>query len=382
MIGRRISWVFALASIAGMTEPVTAQAPVQWRPDYNAARKEAQDKGLPVLLDFGTQSCFWCRKLDDTTFRDPKVVAVMNDRFIPIKIDAERDPALTSSLRIAAFPTIVLAAPDGKILALTEGYQDAVRFHESLQRALAVLTPPAWMERDYKLALEWTQNGEFGRAITALKNIVADGKGRALQVNAQKLLDSMEQKAAQRLAKAQELEDKGQKEEAVQILTEVVRDFRGLNASQIAVERLAKAAPNTEANNAQRAKRAAELLNQARDFFKNREFLLCLDRCEVLAASYGDLPQAQEAARMGAELRANAEWLQNAAATLADRLGGLYLALADTHLARGNLQQAEHNLQRVLQAFPGSRQAEAAQIRLSQLQGTPPDKVGLPSVGP
>ncbi|MCI0376442.1 MAG: DUF255 domain-containing protein [Gemmataceae bacterium] len=373
MIGRHISWLLALGHVALLTAPLAAQETIKWRPDYNAARKEAQDKGLPLVLDFGTQSCFWCRKLDETTFRDPKVIGVMNERFVAIKIDAERDPALTSSLRITAFPTLVLAAPDGKILAAIEGYQDAARFYESLHRALAVLSPPEWMERDYKLALQWLQKEEYGQAINALRNIVADGKVRPLQINAQRLLDDLERKAALQLAKAKELQDKGQSEEANKQLAEIVRNFPGLKASHAAAEHLAKGARRPEAGNELRTRRAGELLTQARDFFKNREFILCLDRCEVLAASYGDLIEGQEAARIASEVRANTEWLQNAADTLADRLGGLYLALADAHLRRGNHQQGEFYLQRVVQAFPGSRQAEAAQIRLSQLQGHSPD---------
>ncbi|MCI0641355.1 MAG: DUF255 domain-containing protein [Gemmataceae bacterium] len=369
MLGRRVVWIVAFVSGTLQTAPVISQEPIKWRPDYNVARKEAQDKGLPLVLDFGTQSCYWCRKLDETTFRDPKVIGVLNERFVAIKIDAQREPALTSSLRITAFPTLVLAAPDGKILAAIEGYQDAARLYESLHRALAVLSPPEWMERDYKLALQWLQKEEYGQATNALRNIVADGKVRPLQINAQRLLDDLERKATFQLAKARDLQEKGQSEEAYKELAEIVRNFPGLKTSNIAAEQLAKAAQRSEAGNELRTRRAGELLTQARDFFKNREFILCLDRCEVLAASYGDLIEGQEAARIANEVRANTEWLQNAADTLAERLGGLYLALADTHLRRGNHQQGEFYLQRVVQAFPGSRQAETAQIRLGQLQG-------------
>jgi outer membrane protein assembly factor BamD (BamD/ComL family) len=47
----------------------------------------------------------------------------------------------------------------------------------------------------------------------------------------------------------------------------------------------------------------------------------------------------------------------------------LYLALADTWLKRGQPQQAVFYLERVVQSFPNTRHAEAAQIRLSQIQG-------------
>ena len=55
-------------------------------------------------------------------------------------------------LRIHSYPTVVLAAPDGKILGTIEGFQDAPRFYENLQRALAAVTNPEWMLRDYQAA--------------------------------------------------------------------------------------------------------------------------------------------------------------------------------------------------------------------------------------
>src|SRR5439155_25289116 len=109
---------------------------VQWRADYNKARQDATQTNRPLLLDFGTEDCFYCKKLDATTFRDPAVVATLNKSFVAIKIDAGRHTALADALRVERYPTLVLAAPAGKILATQEGYLDASRCHELLQRPL------------------------------------------------------------------------------------------------------------------------------------------------------------------------------------------------------------------------------------------------------
>src|SRR5712692_9459591 len=118
---RRLAYLL-LVGFAALACPYPARtqtlsAPeVRWRHDYNSARKEAQEKNLPLVLDFGTKGCYWCVQLDLTTFREPRIAAMMNDRFIPLKIDAEMEPKLTQDLRIERFPTLVMAAPDGKIL--------------------------------------------------------------------------------------------------------------------------------------------------------------------------------------------------------------------------------------------------------------------------
>src|SRR5437870_2330939 len=118
---------FALLAlfIVFAAEPAAlAQSPA-WRTDYNAARREASDKNRPLLLDFGTENCFWCKKLDATTFRDPSVLALINEQFVPLRIDAEREPLLTQKLQIAGYPTVLLATAEGRIITVIEGYLES-----------------------------------------------------------------------------------------------------------------------------------------------------------------------------------------------------------------------------------------------------------------
>src|SRR5437773_2256835 len=83
---------------------------VEWRRDYNQARGEATASGKPILIDFGTENCYWCKQLDATTFRDPKITGLLRERFVALKIDAHRDAPLAEALRVQAYPTLVLAA--------------------------------------------------------------------------------------------------------------------------------------------------------------------------------------------------------------------------------------------------------------------------------
>ena len=114
---------------------------VEWRTDYDVARKEAVDKGKPLFLDFGTEDCVHCKRLHTSTFKDPAVIRLLNENFVPLKVDANREPRLTQVLRIQAFPTIILAGSDGKIHAWVEGYMDAGRLSEHLLRATANRPP-------------------------------------------------------------------------------------------------------------------------------------------------------------------------------------------------------------------------------------------------
>jgi len=126
--------VLAATPFAGGT---SAAQDVKWRTDYAAARKEATETGRPLLLDFGTDACFWCKKLDATTFRDPKVIKLLNEQFIPVKIDANKHPRLTEALNVESFPTLVLATPEGKVVGRHVGYAEVAQLTGLLGKAPA-----------------------------------------------------------------------------------------------------------------------------------------------------------------------------------------------------------------------------------------------------
>jgi thioredoxin-like negative regulator of GroEL len=109
---------------------------VRWRHDYAAARKEAAAAGKPLLLDFGSEDCVWCRKLDATTFRQPAVIELLNDRFVPVKVDGQKDAWLSQTAGVEAFPTLVLLSSEGKILARHDGYADAGKLLPLLRQAI------------------------------------------------------------------------------------------------------------------------------------------------------------------------------------------------------------------------------------------------------
>ncbi len=223
-----------------MTSSFVSAEEVDWRPDYETARREATDKNRPLLIDFGTENCFWCKKLDAVTFRDDKVVKKLNAQFVAIKLDAGRYRELVKYLQIEAFPTMVFATPEGKLIGKPiVGFQEPEPFHEQLDKVLKqvpaapvqVVADPEWMEKEYTEAGKAIAASEYGRAIALLKNVCKDGKDRTVQVKAGQLLQDLEQQAAGRLARVKQLADKGQTTEAVETVTDLLRQFAGTDAA-------------------------------------------------------------------------------------------------------------------------------------------------------
>jgi thioredoxin-like negative regulator of GroEL len=344
---------------------------VEWRRDYASARREAAEKDRPLLLDFGYDGCVWCQRLDAQTLRDASVARSLNGQFVPLRIDVHKDPDLAERLRIQAYPTVVLASPEGKILDVIEGFKEPSPFQERLERTLALVSNPEWMERDYREAGKAIAASDYSRAVALLKNVAQDGKGRPAQVKARQLLQDLEQQAAGRLARAKQLADKGQTTEAVDTIAELIRAFAGTPAAAEGSQMLTALAARPEIKDGPRTRRAQELLAQAREDYRTGQYVWCLNRCDVLASGYADLPEGAEAKQLAGEIKNNPEWLRQACDTLGDQLGGLYLSLAESWLRKGQPQQAALCLERVIQTLPGTRQAEAAQVRLAQIQGQP-----------
>jgi thioredoxin-related protein len=344
---------------------------VEWRTDYYAARKEAKTKNRPLILDFQTVDCLWCKKLDGTTFREAAIIRLLNTRFVPLKVDAERNLSLVEALRVQSFPTLVLAGPDGKILTTLEGYVDATRLREHLERALDGPDEPKWMTRDYLEASKAIAGSDYARAIALLKSIGEDGKSRPIQAKAQQVLSDLEKQAADSLKRAEELNDQGQSTEAAASLAELVRHYAGTQSAAKASELLTTVSAQSAIKTEIQKQRAGELLAQAREEFRAEQYLRCLERCEILTTTYRDLPEASAAFQLILEIQGNPEWLQKACDSLTDRLSNFYLLMADNWIRKGQPQQAAAYLERVLKSFPGTRQAEVARSRLVSLQNRP-----------
>jgi tetratricopeptide (TPR) repeat protein len=299
------------------------------------------------------------------------VINALNEHFISLKVDADKEAGLTQALHIQSFPTLVIAAPDGKILGMLEGYVEAERLHVHLQGALTGLSNADWMTQDYQQAAQAIAASDYGRAFVLLKNLAFDGKNSSVQMKAKQLLRDLEEQAAGMLARAGQLEEKGETSEAVATLSELLRVFQGTQAAVEGGQLLASLTAKSQILTQVRIRQARELLAQAREDYRTGQYLGCLDRCERLGTSFADLPEAAEGLQLATAIKNNPEWLQKACATLSDRLSELYLVLAETCMKKNQPQLAAHYLERIVQVFPGTPQAETARLRLTTLQGQP-----------
>jgi uncharacterized protein YyaL (SSP411 family) len=69
-----------------------AHNPVDWRPWGDEAFDEARRAGKPVFLSVGYSTCHWCHVMEGESFEDVDVARVLNELYVPIKVDREERP--------------------------------------------------------------------------------------------------------------------------------------------------------------------------------------------------------------------------------------------------------------------------------------------------
>jgi uncharacterized protein YyaL (SSP411 family) len=75
--------------------------PVHWRAWGEAALAEAKETGKPILLSVGYAACHWCHVMAHESFEDEDVARLMNEHFIPIKVDREERPDIDAIYQAA-----------------------------------------------------------------------------------------------------------------------------------------------------------------------------------------------------------------------------------------------------------------------------------------
>ncbi|MBA3725155.1 MAG: thioredoxin domain-containing protein [Armatimonadetes bacterium] len=66
--------------------------PVHWQPWDDAAFALARDQQKPIFLSVGYSSCHWCHVMEHESFENPEIAAILNDKFVSIKVDREERP--------------------------------------------------------------------------------------------------------------------------------------------------------------------------------------------------------------------------------------------------------------------------------------------------
>jgi thiol:disulfide interchange protein DsbD len=95
---------------------------ITWCSSFNTGLNIAREQNQLLMVDFTAQWCGWCRKLDDVTYKDKKVIQLSKE-FICVKVDCDRDRTTPGRFNVRGLPTIIFLSPDGDVIHRVVGYR-------------------------------------------------------------------------------------------------------------------------------------------------------------------------------------------------------------------------------------------------------------------
>src|SRR5687767_12999605 len=69
-----------------------AHNPVDWYPWSDEAFEKAKKENKPIFLSVGYSTCHWCHVMERESFANPEIAKVINEWFVPVKVDREERP--------------------------------------------------------------------------------------------------------------------------------------------------------------------------------------------------------------------------------------------------------------------------------------------------
>lgn len=130
-----VAFVAVFATMAFRYEPVvdkasnvlTVSSGIKFEKlGFDKALKQAKSSNKLIFIDVHTSWCGPCKEMAKTTFQSDEVGKVFNDKFINLKIDAEKDadgPSISKKYGVSAYPTLLFINGDGKLVKKLVGKQ-------------------------------------------------------------------------------------------------------------------------------------------------------------------------------------------------------------------------------------------------------------------
>lgn len=98
-----------------------SENPVDWYPWGKEAFEKAKAEDKPIFLSIGYSTCHWCHVMAHESFEDKALADILNENYVPVKVDREERPdvdsvymqACTALNGSGGWPLTVVTTPEG-----------------------------------------------------------------------------------------------------------------------------------------------------------------------------------------------------------------------------------------------------------------------------
>jgi uncharacterized protein YyaL (SSP411 family) len=142
-----------------------ATNPVDWYAWGEEALARARAAQLPLLVSIGYSACHWCHVMAHESFADPQTAALMNARFVCVKVDREERPDIDAICMAACqtltgqggWPLNVFLTPDERPFFAGTYFPPQPRPGMPSWRMVLEAVDEAWRERRAQVSEQGTR---------------------------------------------------------------------------------------------------------------------------------------------------------------------------------------------------------------------------------
>ena len=129
---------FALAAL--VASPSFAADGPKWSEWSDDLFTRAQAEQRFVILDLEAVWCHWCHVMEKTTYANPEVKELLAAKYLPVRVDQDANPDLSSRYGDWGWPATIVFGPDGTEIAKIRGYIEPERMQALLK---AIIDDPS-----------------------------------------------------------------------------------------------------------------------------------------------------------------------------------------------------------------------------------------------
>lgn len=137
-----ITFLFTLVFASTVLESVAENENVNWTRIFSDSLFEkAKKENKFVLLDLEAIWCHWCHVMHKETYSDPGVAKLINNYYIPARLDQDSRPDLSNRYRYYGWPATIVFNSKGEEIVKRAGYIRPEIMRELLQKIVNDPTP-------------------------------------------------------------------------------------------------------------------------------------------------------------------------------------------------------------------------------------------------
>ena len=127
----------AIGALEADQAPATEATSVLWQAWTPETFASARASGKLILIGVSASWCHWCHVMDEKTYADPSVRALLARDFVAIRVDADARPDIAMRYARFGWPATIVLTPGAEELAGWRGYQSVEKLMPELEALVA-----------------------------------------------------------------------------------------------------------------------------------------------------------------------------------------------------------------------------------------------------